>query len=697
MPLIRPWRRCVAVGAALLLAVVGAIPVGAAGPRHGTAELRPVRPAWEKPAVEDPSRLIVTFRPGASAAAKRSAIATAGTNRVADLPGTRAMAVRTGAGRAAAATAISRLRANSHVLRVSVDHHRYREADPTGEPYFHYLWGLDNTGQQIYPPDYPYPSSGSIDADIDGRQALGITIGDPNVVVAVIDDGVDFSHPDLAARAWTNPGESGAGKETNGIDDDANGYIDDLHGWDFCHNDKTVHDFDDDEHGTHVAGTIAASLDGAGVVGVAPGVSVMALKFLRKDYDPACGLDSQAIAAIAYAKSFGVLIANASWGGRGRPAEAPELYEAIATSGMLFVAAAGNDSTDNDSDEAPTLPASFDLPNIISVGATDGTGGLASFSNFGATTVDIVAPGDGILSTLPEDSSYPVGWGWMSGTSMATPHVSGSAALGASLWPSLLASPTAMKARLMSSGKPDVATAGLTVSGRLVDVYRALDVVGPVAQAATVFSFAVGSTMGSTSISTALGWHSATDDRTGVVAYGVVQRAGSRPWQTVVAATTTRTVRRTLTFGTKSTFGVRARDGATNWGAWAFAPSITPARFQETSTAVTYGGPWGRLRTASASGGVTRYATRPGASVSFRFTGRAVAVIAPKGTSRGSARLYVDGVYSSTISLYRTSLAPRIVVAARAWSASGVHTIKLVVVGTARHPRVEIDAFAVLR
>ena len=219
----------------------------------------------------------------------------------------------------------------------------------------------------------------------------------------------------------------------------------------------------------------------------------------------------------------------------------------------------------------------------------------------------------------------------------------------------------------------------------------------PVAQAATVFSFVVGSTMGSTSIVTDLGWHSAADDRTGVVAYGLVQRAGSGPWTTAISSTVTRVARRTLTVGMPYVFGVRARDAATNWGAWAISPAVTPVRYQETGTAVTYGGPWGRLRTVSASGGGTRYATRPGASISFRFTGRAVAVIAPKGTSRGSARLYVDGVYSSTISLYRTSLAPRVVVAARAWSTSGVHTIKLVVVGTARHPRVEIDAFAVLR
>jgi subtilisin family serine protease len=275
--------------------------------------------------------------------------------------------------------------------------------------------------------------------------------------VAIIDDGVDFSHPDLAARAWTNPGESGGGRETNGIDDDGNGYIDDVHGWDFCHNDKSVHDFGDDFHGTHVAGTIAASLNGSGVVGVAPSVSIMALKFISDD--PDCGLDSQAIAAIEYAKSFGVHIVNASWGAHGDVHAAPELYSAIKSSGMLFVAAAGNEADDSDNDPFPSLPAAFDLPNILSVAAIDNTGGLATFSNYGKTTVDIAAPGETILSTLPADAKHPSpGYGWMDGTSMAAPHVSGTAALVASVFPGLLTDPNALKAHILATGKPDAAT-----------------------------------------------------------------------------------------------------------------------------------------------------------------------------------------------------------------------------------------------
>ncbi len=273
----RPAHRSFAVAAAVLLAALATIPAQAASPGASTSALRRGGPAWDQPTGDDPSRLIVTFKPGTTPASRRTTLQASGARQTTKLPNTRSVALQAPAGRAKEVAAT--LRADPHVLRVSVDHRRYRAADPTGEQYWGELWGLENLGQKAgYPRIY-----GTVDADIDARQALGITTGDPATVVAVIDDGVDFSHPDLAARAWTNPGESGEGRETNGIDDDANGYIDDVHGWDFCHDDNTVHDFDDDGHGTHVAGTLAASLNGVGVVGVAPNISIMALKFIGND------------------------------------------------------------------------------------------------------------------------------------------------------------------------------------------------------------------------------------------------------------------------------------------------------------------------------------------------------------------------------------------------------------------------------
>ena len=254
----------------------------------------------------------------------------------------------------------------------------YYPAGYADEPHFGELWGLNNTGQ----------NGGTSNVDINALEASAITNGDPNLVVAVIDDGVDFSHPELAGRAWTNPGEV----PNNNLDDDANGYVDDVNGWDFFHGDKTVHDPTEDRHGTHVSGTIAASIDGQGVVGVAPNVKIMALKFLG----PEGGYTSDAILAIQYAKAEGAKISNNSWGG-GPYDQA--LYDAINNSGSLFVAAAGNNGNNNDA--YPFYPASYDLPNILSVAAVDNQGKLASFSNYGATSVDISAPGVSILSSVP--------------------------------------------------------------------------------------------------------------------------------------------------------------------------------------------------------------------------------------------------------------------------------------------------------
>jgi subtilisin family serine protease len=254
----------------------------------------------------------------------------------------------------------------------------YYPAGYADEPRFGELWGLNNTGQ----------NGGTSDVDINALEASATTNGDHNLVVAVIDDGVDFSHPELAGKAWTNPGEV----PNNNLDDDNNGYIDDVNGWDFYNRDKTVHDPGVDAHGTHVSGTIAASIDGQGVVGVAPNVKIMALKFLG----PAGGYTSDAILAIQYAKAEGAKISNNSWGG-GPYDQA--LYDAINNSGSLFVAAAGNNGNNNDA--YPFYPASYDLPNILSVAAVDNQGKLASFSNYGATSVDISAPGVGILSSVP--------------------------------------------------------------------------------------------------------------------------------------------------------------------------------------------------------------------------------------------------------------------------------------------------------
>jgi subtilisin family serine protease len=314
--------------------------------------------------------------------------------------------------------------------------------------------------------------------DGDGGIGFGPAIargpGDPEVVVAIIDDGVDFDHPALRASRWTNPGEAGD-RADNGIDDDGNGYIDDVHGWDFCNDDPSVHDLGRDGHGTHIASTIAESSDGAGPLGVAPGVRIMALKFIEAGGD--CGRDDMAAAAIDYAASFGVPIINISWGGSHRSSV---IDAAIGGSGALVVAAAGNGGIDLDSVDGQAAerfyPASSTLPNLLAVAATDRRGQVVAFSNVGAVSVDVAAPGTDILGAYPASSACPDPClAWSGGTSVAAAFVSGVAALVDSRYPALIDHPISLRSRLLATARPAPSTAGLTSSGRTIDADRATD------------------------------------------------------------------------------------------------------------------------------------------------------------------------------------------------------------------------------
>lgn len=334
------------------------------------------------------------------------------------------------------------------------------------DPYFPYLWGLHNTGQQ----------SGTADADIDAPEAWDLTRGSRSVVVAVIDSGVDYGHPDLAANIWTNPGEIAG----NGRDDDGNGYVDDVHGWDAADNDAAP--LDENGHGTHVSGTIGAlGSNNLGVVGVNWQVSIIPMRFLDAD---GSGTTADAIECIDYVndlrdRGVNVIATNNSWGGTGQPDQA--LRDAIARANardILFVAAAGNEGSNND--RTADYPANFDLANVISVAATDRNDRLADFSNYGATTVDLAAPGVEILSTVPRFLDPDLPYDVFSGTSMATPHVTGAAALLKAFNSSLTGAQ--IKARLLSTGDSLSDLQGRTVTGRRLNVYQALinDVSTPV-------------------------------------------------------------------------------------------------------------------------------------------------------------------------------------------------------------------------
>ncbi|WP_168442180.1 S8 family serine peptidase [Pontiella desulfatans] len=266
------------------------------------------------------------------------------------------------------------------------------------------LWGMHNTGQ----------TGGTPGADIGAAEAWDITTGNTNVIVAVIDTGIDYTHPDLAANMWVNHGEIAG----NGVDDDGNGFVDDVHGYDFAYNDSNP--MDGGGHGTHCAGTIGAvGGNGVGVAGVNWRVRLMAVKFLN---DSGSGYTSDAVDSLEYAVANGAHISNNSWGGGGYSSTLKAAIDAAGASGHLFVAAAGNSGANNDAN--PHYPSSYDCDNILAVASSDHNDNRSGFSCYGANSVDLAAPGSSILSTVPG-----AGYGVKNGTSMATPHVSGAAAL----------------------------------------------------------------------------------------------------------------------------------------------------------------------------------------------------------------------------------------------------------------------------
>ena len=325
------------------------------------------------------------------------------------------------------------------------------DANPN-DPDYPLLWGLNNTGQ----------TGGTADADIDAPEAWDYLYGSwGDVVVAVIDTGVDYNHPELTNNMWVNTGEVPG----DGIDNDGNGYIDDYRGWDFFNKDNDP--FDDHNHGTHVAGTIAAAgYNGIGLIGVNYKAKIMPVKFLGS---AGYGYTSDAIEAILYAARMGAKVMSNSWGGGGY---STALRDAINTAyangnGALFIAAAGNDFSDGDF--TPHYPSSYDVPNVVAVAATDHNDAMAFFSNYGFTSVDLGAPGMNIYSAKPNNE-----YRYASGTSMATPHVSGVAALIMAAYPYLTVDE--VKNLILNSSDPNTSLQNKTVTGGRLNAYNALNI-----------------------------------------------------------------------------------------------------------------------------------------------------------------------------------------------------------------------------
>ena len=395
---------------------------------------------------------------------------------------------------AALAETLAQLSARPDVALVQPNYTYESTALSTSDPLVGEQWALDNDGsfqleeqENRYPvfddpfdvPSAPWQwiapwwmwSAGSSTAGSIQVQAVpGIDIGladawrlydggSRDVVVALVDTGIDYTHEDLVGRIWTNTDEIPG----NGIDDDGNGYVDDVYGWNFYSGTNDVYVGTEDAHGTHGAGTIAANAgNGVGIAGIVQSdhVKVMAVKALGGS--DGSGTTASIIQAIQYAEANGAQICNLSLGSSQND---PALYRTIASSKMLFVVAAGNDGTDLET--APSYPASYDLDNLIAVANIRYDGELDPTSSYGAASVDLAAPGSYILSTTPGDT-----YSYMTGTSMAAPMVSAAAALVSSAFPK--ATLADVKDILLASVHKLDSLTGRTATGGMLDLGAAM-------------------------------------------------------------------------------------------------------------------------------------------------------------------------------------------------------------------------------
>jgi subtilisin family serine protease len=352
-----------------------------------------------------------------------------------------------------AAAAIEALGVSMGVVEFAEPDLIYRLGATPNDTSYGMLWGLNNTGQTVN------RDRGTANADIDCNLAWDVTTGSTALAVGMCDSGIRATHEDIAGNLWTNPGEIAG----NGIDDDGNGFKDDTWGWDFWNNDNNP--TDDNGHGTHTAGTVGARGNNAkGVTGVCWNTRMVGLKIGSATGSVSV---SAAISALNYCVAKGIKLSNHSWGGGTYSSAMDSAITSARNAGHLLVCSAGNSGLNNDT--SPSYPASYSQDNIISVAATDNDNRLASFSNYGATRVDLGAPGVTVYSTYGKSNTS---YSYLSGTSMAAPHVTGVAALVWGANPSW--SYSQVRSKILSTVKPISALSGKTVTGGLLNANSAV-------------------------------------------------------------------------------------------------------------------------------------------------------------------------------------------------------------------------------
>ena len=520
-----------------------------------------------------PDELLISFHPGTTPAEIKSFYAKYGVVEKEDLdtdpndddPEVKLVGVRLPEPAWERRRLIRELQADAIVEYAELNYLLSIELTP-GDQQFDQLWGLHNTGQ----------GGGTSDADIDAPEAWNITTGATGssvLIVGVIDTGVDYNHEDLVENIWNNPGECLEPDGTcvaDGIDNDGNGHVDDFHGINAITDSSDP--MDDHGHGTHVAGTIGARGDnGIGVVGVNWTVRIAACKFLSSFGG---GTTAGAVKCFKYFNRLknvhgqNVVATNNSWGGGGFSQSLKEAMAGLEQPGMapiLHASAAGN--SNNDNDPSPQYPSGYDLANIIAVAATDRDDLYAGWSSFGATSVDLAAPGVSILSTVPTGNCSLcdfTGYSLLSGTSMATPHVAGSTALILAKYPSLSASQ--VKQRILS-GADDIGNLGGNASkptltnGRL-NLFNALE--DDPTPPATVTDLA-GSGSGLASVT--LTWTATGDDGTTGTARSYDVRYSTSPITDASWPTATHAVGEPspLPYGSPETFEVEGLNSGTTY------------------------------------------------------------------------------------------------------------------------------------